>query len=83
MALHGMKRVFVFALMIHGGIPEHEVMAYLRKTLWFPEFCLRYFDGESLEAVAGRLRDDLLASGAIAVRDRRLVSTDLEPTRST
>ncbi len=83
MALHGMKRVFVFALMIHGGIPEHEVVAYLRKTLWFPEFCDRYFDGESLEAVADRLRDDLLAGGAIALRDRRLVSTDLEPTRST
>jgi hypothetical protein len=39
-------------------------------------------NGESLEAVAGRLRDELLAGGAIAVRDRRLVSTGLEPPRS-
>ncbi len=81
MALHGMKRVFVFALMIQAGIPEQEVLAYLRRTLWFPEFCVRYFDGESLEAVAGRLRGELLASGAIALRDGRLVSTALEPKR--
>ena len=82
MALHGMKRVFVFALMIHGGIAEHEIVAYLRKTLWFPEFCVRYFDNESLEAVAGRLRDELLSGGAIALRNGRLISTALDLTRS-
>ena len=81
MALHGMKRVFVFALMIRGGISEQEVVAYLRRTLWFPEFCVRFFEGESLEAIAGRLRDELLASGAIALLDGRLVSTALEPKR--
>lgn len=75
MALHGMKRVFVFALMLNGGIPEREAVPYLRKTLWFPEFCVRYFDGESQEAVAGRLRDELQSAGAIAVRDGRLIST--------
>ncbi len=82
MALHGMKRVFVFALMIHGGIADHDIVAYLRKTLWFPEFCVRYFATESVEAVAGRLRDELMSSGAVAVRDGRLVSTALDLTRS-
>ena len=76
-----MKRIFVFALMIRAGIPEQEVVAYLRTTLWFPEFCVRYFEGESLEAVAGRLRDELLAGGAIALQDGRLISTALEPQR--
>ncbi len=82
MALHGMKRVFVFALMIHSGIAEQEIVAYLRTTLWFPEFCVRYFDDESLEAVAGRLRDELLSGGAVAVRNGRLISTALDLTRS-
>jgi hydroxyacylglutathione hydrolase len=82
MALHGMRRVFVFALMIHGGIPEQDAVGYLRSTLWFPEFCLRYFDGESPGAVAGRLRDDLIAGGAVAVQDGRLVSTALQIRRS-
>jgi hydroxyacylglutathione hydrolase len=75
MAIHGMKRVFVYALMIHGGIAEREVVAYLQQTLWFPEFCVRYFDGEPGETVAGRLRDELLSAGAIAVREGRVVST--------
>jgi len=57
-------------------------VVYLRRTLWFPEFCVRYFDGESLEAVAGRLRDELLTSGVIALQDGRLVSTALEPKSS-
>jgi hydroxyacylglutathione hydrolase len=81
MALHGMKRVFVFALMIHGGIADGEVVTYLRKTLWFPEFCARYFELESLEAVAGRLRNELLSGGAIAVRNGRLISTALKEER--
>ena len=82
MALHGMKRVFVFALMIHGGIAEDDVVKYLRQTLWFPEFCVRYFEREPLGAVAGHLRDELLSGGAIAVRNGRLISTALDPARS-
>jgi hydroxyacylglutathione hydrolase len=78
MALHGMRRVFVFTLMIHGGIAEHDVVPYLGRTLWFPEFCVRYFEDESPEAVAARLRDELLAAGAIAVRDGRLVSAAMD-----
>ncbi|HLW48103.1 MAG TPA: MBL fold metallo-hydrolase [bacterium] len=81
MALHGMKRVFVFALMIGGGIAEREVVQHLRQTLWFPEFCVRYFDGESQEAVAGRLLDELLSAGAIALRDGRLMSTAMGSTQ--
>lgn len=75
MALHGMKRVFVFTLMIHGGIEERDVVPYLGRTAWFPEFCVRYFDGDRPDEVVGRLRRELLASGAIATREGRLVST--------
>jgi glyoxylase-like metal-dependent hydrolase (beta-lactamase superfamily II) len=78
MALHGMKRVFVFALMIRGGLPEPEVPAYLGRTLWFPEFCAQYFPGEPPGDVAGRLVRDLTAAGAVAVRDGRLVSTAVD-----
>ena len=77
MALHGMKRVFVFALMIRGGLPEQEVVAYLSRTLWFPEFCAQYFDGEPCEGVARRLLAELRASRAITVRNGRVVSTAL------
>jgi glyoxylase-like metal-dependent hydrolase (beta-lactamase superfamily II) len=82
MALHAMKRIYVFALMIHGGIADDEIVAYLLKTLWFPEYCVRYFDNESLEAVADRLRDELLSSVAIALRNGRLISTALDLTAS-
>lgn len=47
-----------------------------------PEFCVRYFDGESLETVAGRLRDELMAGGAIALRHGLLVSTALDAGQS-
>jgi hydroxyacylglutathione hydrolase len=81
MAFHGMKRVFVFALMIGGGIAEREVVPYLRQTLWFPEFCVRYFEGESPDSVAGRLRDELLTAGAIVVRDGLVISAAMAATQ--
>ena len=79
MATHAMKRIFVFALMIRGGLPEREVSDCLRGTLWFPEFCTQHFPGEAPDEVAGRLLADLGASGAIAVRGGRVVSTALAP----
>lgn len=57
-------------------------MGYLRRTLWFPEFCVRHFDDESLETVAGRRRDELLAGGAIALRHGRLIGTALDAGQS-
>lgn len=77
MAVHGMKRILVFALMIRGGIPEGEVVDYLRHTLWFPEFCVQYFPEDSPEEVAHRLLTELRASGAVTVHDGRFVSTAL------
>lgn len=75
MAVHGMKRILVFALMIRGGLPEGDVLDYLGRTLWFPEFCVQYFPEERPEAVADRLLSELREAGAITVRGGRLVST--------
>jgi hypothetical protein len=80
MALHGMRRVFVYAVMLHGGLPQGGVLDYLRGTLWFPEFCVQYFEGQAPETVADRLLTGLLDSGALAVRDGMIVSTALAGT---
>ena len=38
MAYHGSRRIFGFALMIHGGFPRSQLMPYLQARRWVRDF---------------------------------------------
>lgn len=67
---YGARRIFGYALMIRGGIPEAEVEAYLVARQWL-------VDGARLlrrtpEDLAGELLTSMLDAGAIVRRDGRV-----------
>jgi len=73
MALHGCRRVFGFALMIHGGFARSELLPYLLARRWVHG--LAALAGLSAEELAARLVSDLAGSGAARWESDRFVST--------
>ena len=73
MAYHGSRRIFGFALMIHGGFPRSQLMPYLQARRWVRDFAP--LAGLSSQEFAERVVSDLLRSGAARWQDDRLIST--------
>lgn len=73
LAAHGARRVFGYALMIHGGIPRDELDAYLHARRWVHD--LSGLAGTAPEAFARGLVEGMVRSGSAAWSAERLVST--------
>ena len=73
MALHGSRRIFGYALMIHAGFSREELLPYLEARRWVRDFAA--LTGRTPEALANRVVADLEGSGAARWEDGRLVST--------
>ena len=67
------RRIFGFALMIHGGLPRSQLVPYLRARRWVHDFAP--LAGLPSEEFAERVVSDLLRSGAARWQDDRLIST--------
>lgn len=63
MAFCGCRRVFTFALMIHGGFVRSDVLQYLLARRWVHDFAT--IAGLPPEEFAGRIVSDLAGSGAV------------------
>ena len=66
---YGARRIFVFALMIRGGIPADEVEPYLHARAWLTNaarLCL------TPEALAAELVETMIRGGAVVARNNRL-----------
>jgi hypothetical protein len=72
MAFHGCRRIFGFALMIHGGFVRSELLPYLLARRWVHDFAA--LAGLAPEEFAERLFTDLVGSGAARWERDRLVS---------
>jgi len=72
MAFHGSRRIFGFALMIHGGIARSALIPYMLARRWVRDFAT--LAGLSPEEFAERLVADLTGSGAARWEGDRLVS---------
>jgi hypothetical protein len=72
MAFHACRRVFGFALMIHGGFARSELLPYLLARRWLHDFAP--MAGLPPEEFAERMVSDLTGSGAARWEDDRLVS---------
>jgi glyoxylase-like metal-dependent hydrolase (beta-lactamase superfamily II) len=70
---HGARRIFGFALMIRDGIPSDEVEPYLHAQAWLTD-AARLLD-TTPEAFAAELIETMLQSGAITLRDKRLLAS--------
>jgi len=73
MAFYGCRRVFGFALMIHGGFARSEVLPYLLARRWVYDFAP--LAGLPPEKFAERMVSDLVGSGAAGWVHDRLIST--------
>ncbi len=71
-AWHGCKRIFVYALMLRGGLPAEAVASYLLGCPWFGDFSRHIFRVEPTDFVRP-LVDELLRAGAAGYREGRLV----------
>jgi glyoxylase-like metal-dependent hydrolase (beta-lactamase superfamily II) len=69
---YGARRIFAFALMIRGGIPTDEVEPYLHARAWLADAARLL--GRSPEALASELLETMLRSGAVVVRDSRVLA---------
>ena len=73
MAFHGSRRIFGFALMIHGGFHRSQLMPYLDARRWVRDFA--HLASLPSQEFAERVVSDLLRSGAARWEDDRLIST--------
>lgn len=73
MAFHGSRRIFSFALMVHGGFPRSQLMPYLQARRWVHDFAP--LAGLPSQEFAERVVSDLLRSGAAQWEEDRLIST--------
>lgn len=73
MADHGSRRIFGFALTIHGGFRRSQLAPYLRARRWVHDSAP--LAGLPSEEFAERVVSDLLRSGAACWQDDRLIST--------
>jgi hypothetical protein len=69
---HASKRIFAYALMIHGGIPLDDVDAYLVSRAWLIDHARTVFDMTPAD-LAAELRTEMRRTGAVEERDGRLV----------
>lgn len=69
---HGCKRIFAYALMIKGGIPEEEIRPYLLRCPWFDDYARHGFEVEPEDFVEP-LVAEMLRSGATEWREEKLV----------
>ncbi|MDQ4038075.1 MAG: MBL fold metallo-hydrolase [Actinomycetota bacterium] len=69
---YGARRIFAYALMIRNGIPADEVEPYLHARAWLMDAArlLR----RAPEALAAELVETMLRSGAVVLRDERLLA---------
>lgn len=67
---YGARRVFGYALMIRGGIPEPEVEPYLRQRAWLRDAAGLL--GRTTQEFASDLVRDMTDRGAVDLRDGRL-----------
>lgn len=67
---YGARRVFAFALMIHGGVPAAEVEPYLNARDWLVDAAGLL--GLSTEDAAAQLVSEMLRGGSVVMRDGRL-----------
>ncbi len=70
---HACKRIFAYALMIHGGMPEEELRPYLLRCPWFHDYARHGF-GVEPEDFLEPLLAEMLRSKAAAWRDGCLVA---------
>ena len=70
---HACKRIFAYALMIYGAMPEEEVRPYLLRCPWFRDYACHGFGVEPQEFI-GPLLAEMLRSEAAAWRDGHLVA---------
>ncbi|MGW1089653.1 MBL fold metallo-hydrolase [Streptomyces sp. NPDC002596] len=69
---YGARRIFAFALMIREGIPADEVEPYLHARTWLTD-AARLLD-LAPEALATELVTTMLGSGAVVLREGRLLA---------
>ncbi len=69
---HSCKRIFAYALMIKGGIPEEEIRPYLLRCPWFDDYVRHGFEAEPEDFVEP-LVAEMLRSGASEWREAKLV----------
>ena len=67
---YGARRIFAFALMIHGGILSAEVESYLQARAWLTDAARLL--GRAPQALGAELVETMIGSGAVVVRDGRL-----------
>ncbi len=73
LAWHAVKRIFAYALMLRGGIPEAHVAPYLLARGWFQDYSRDPF-GTAPEAFVAAFLAEMVRSGAAAWRAGRLVA---------
>lgn len=73
-AWHAVKRIFAYALMLHGGLAEDEVGDYLLARGWFRDYARWRLGGEPEDLVTP-LVDEMLRSRGAERRDGRLYAT--------
>ncbi len=71
---HGLKRIFAYALLMHGGMSEHEVGPYLKGTAWHEAYAMALgLTGPG--AFQSALLEEMLRSGAAVWQGPKLVAT--------
>jgi glyoxylase-like metal-dependent hydrolase (beta-lactamase superfamily II) len=73
LAWHACKRIFAYALMIRGGLPEAEVAPYLLACPWFGDYSRHCF-AAAPEDMVRPLLAEMVRSGAAGWRAGRLVA---------
>jgi glyoxylase-like metal-dependent hydrolase (beta-lactamase superfamily II) len=71
---HACKRIFTYALMLHGGLADNEITGHLLERAWFRDYAESVFELEPEDFVQPLLAE-MVRSRAARWRDGRLVST--------
>lgn len=74
MAWHACRRIFAYALMIVGGIPEADVTMYLEQRKWVQDYARDVF-GIPVDGFARQLLSEMLRSGAARREGPAVVAT--------
>ena len=75
-AWHAAKRILAYAAIIEGGIDRDQILTYLTESPWVIDFARSLFATTPI-AFAKTLLADMLRSGGVVWRDRRLVAAVL------
>ncbi len=74
MAMDHLKKLFIYILLLTGGIQKDRMFSYLMKTNWYPIVVKRYLD-EAYERVYFSILQELVERGLVEERDGCNVST--------